>query len=106
MAVYTPYGLTWDSAKDTWTYQNKIVGLMVDEAGRGKIFLSPAGEIHIKVTRDAYGKISALTAMSTAEYNTYLEEIDAMQTAIAKRMSDMRSSLFSGTRLRGRGAWF
>jgi hypothetical protein len=93
MAVYEKYGLSYDREKGAYCYDNKVVGFFVDEQGRGRVFLSPGGEVHVTVLRDAEGNITGLARLSAAEYDEILEEIDAAQLAVNERMETVRENM-------------
>lgn len=101
MAVYENYGLIYDSAKSAYCYQGKIVGLLADEQARGKIFLSPAGQVHLTVTRDTYGKITGLLELSRAEYEEIVTALDAQQVALRKMMQERQAAMLQ-RRLQGK----
>jgi hypothetical protein len=88
--VYTPYGLSYDSADRAWTYKDKIVGLFSDNAAYGRIFLNPNGGVNVVALRDANNKLTGLREMTADEYQEALDAMDAMQIEIYNRMRSFR----------------
>jgi hypothetical protein len=93
MAIYKNYGLLYDNGKGAYCYNNKIVGLFVDEQNRGRIFLHPAGEIHVKVNRDLRGKITGITELTSVEYAKVMDDLEAMQLSFARRRNELRDNM-------------
>jgi hypothetical protein len=93
MAIYKNYGLLYDSGKGAYCYNNKIVGLFVDEKIQRRVFLHPASEIHVKVNRDLAGKITGITELSSSEYAKVMEDLEAMQMAFIQRRNGIRDNM-------------
>ena len=93
MAVFERHGLIYNSEKESYCYNNKIAGFLVDKQGWGINVLNPAGEIHVKVNRDDAGKILNIAELPSAEYAQILEEIDALHIAMNRRREEMAQNL-------------
>jgi hypothetical protein len=93
MAIYANHGLVYNSEKEAYLFNNKIVGFFMDYQGFGITILNRAGEIHIKVNRDDAGKIIDIVELSQEEYAQLLEDMDAMHIALSKQMAEMQEHL-------------
>ena len=92
MAIYENYGLVYDSEKEAYCYDNKIVGFFVDEQGLGFRILHPHGEIHVKINREQNGRIIGITELSSTEYALLLEAIETWRISFNNSMDEWRSN--------------
>jgi len=90
MAVYKNYGLVYNIEKRAYCFNDKIVGLFVDEqSGKFNRLSAPdVSEIHIKVNREPDGKIISITELTPTEYAKLMEAFDAWRIAMANQMKE------------------
>jgi len=90
MAVYENYGLVYSNEKKAYCFNDKIVGLFVDEQiGKFNHLSTPdTGEIHIKVNREPDGKIISITELTPTEYAKLMEAFNDWSIAFNNQMNE------------------
>jgi len=86
MSIYEQFGLAYDMAKGGYVYNGKLIGLFVDQHGRGITFLSQNGEVHVKAVRDDNGNLIGLTEMSADEYSAIASDMAASVAEIEAQL--------------------
>ena len=88
LSAYEQFGLTYNDEKGGYFYENKPVGLLADRQGRGLIYLSQNGEIHVKAIRNS-GQLTGLTELSAEEYNAIAAEMDAIRSSLNAKIEQL-----------------
>jgi len=93
MKIYEQHGLVYSNEKEAYCYNNKIVGLFIDEQRWRRIYSNPAGEIYIKVNRNDVGEIINIIELTPAEYDKISENLDARLVVLNRQMTETRERL-------------
>ena len=90
--AYEKFGLTYNREKEAYCYNDKIIGIFVNEQGRGFWVLNQSGEIHVKAVRDSAGSVINIAELSPTEYaeiEIALEELDARRIVLDERKLEL-----------------
>jgi len=93
MEIYEQFGLAYNNEIKTYCYNDKIVGIFIDELRWNRIYTNPAGEIFIKVNRNDIGEIIDIFELTPAEYAKIAEELDMVLMTLNRQMTETREIL-------------